>query len=31
MSKDQKFKVGEQVVYPSHGLGTIIDIENQVI
>ena len=26
-----KFKIGEKVVYPSHGVGEIIDIESQEI
>jgi CarD family transcriptional regulator len=31
MSKKPEFKVGERVVYPSHGVGEIIEIENQAI
>jgi CarD family transcriptional regulator len=28
---DLKFKIGDKVVYPSHGVGEIIDIEAQAI
>ncbi len=31
MSKNLEFKVGERVVYPSHGVGEIIEIEVQMI
>ncbi|MCC2646281.1 MAG: CarD family transcriptional regulator [Rickettsiaceae bacterium] len=31
MSKIQEFQVGESVIYPSHGVGEIIAVENQVI
>ena len=31
MSKNLEFKVGERVVYPSHGVGQIIEIEVQMI
>ncbi len=31
MSKNPEFKVGERVVYPSHGVGEIVDLESQVI
>ena len=31
MSKNLEFKVGERVVYPSHGVGEIVDIEAQMI
>lgn len=31
MSKDLEFKIGERVVYPSHGVGEIIDVEAQMI
>lgn len=31
MSEEQKFRVGQQVVYPSHGVGEVIDIEIQNI
>ena len=31
MSKNLEFKVGERVVYPSHGVGEIVEIESQVI
>ena len=31
MSKKPEFKVGERVVYPSHGVGEIIQIESQAI
>lgn len=31
MSKKPEFIIGERVVYPSHGVGEIIDIENQII
>jgi CarD family transcriptional regulator len=31
MSKEPKFKVGDRVVYPSHGVGEIIEIECQAI
>lgn len=31
MSKKPEFKVGERVVYPSHGVGEIIEIESQAI
>lgn len=28
---DLKFKVGDKVVYPSHGVGEIIELETQII
>lgn len=31
MSKAPEFQVGEKVVYPSHGVGEIIEIESQTI
>lgn len=31
MSKKPEFKVGERIVYPSHGVGEIIEIESQAI
>jgi CarD family transcriptional regulator len=31
MSKNQEFQIGESVIYPSHGVGEIIAIENQNI
>lgn len=31
MAKDISFKIHDKVVYPSHGVGEIIDIEKQVI
>ena len=31
MTKSSEFKIGERVVYPSHGVGEIINIENQKI
>ena len=31
MTKLPEFKIGERVVYPSHGVGEIINIENQKI
>jgi len=31
MSKNLEFKIGERVVYPSHGVGEIVDIEAQMI
>ena len=31
MSKNLEFKVGERVVYPSHGVGEIVDVEAQMI
>lgn len=31
MSKNPEFKVGERVVYPSHGVGQIVQIESQII
>jgi len=31
MSKKTEFKIGDRVVYPSHGVGEIIDIESQTI
>ncbi len=31
MSKNPEFTVGERVVYPSHGVGEIIEIESHVI
>ena len=31
MSKNTEFKVGERVVYPSHGVGEIVEIECQTI
>ena len=29
--KNSDFKIGETVVYPKHGVGEIIDIENMEI
>ena len=26
-----EFKIGERIVYPSHGVGEIIKIENQIV
>ncbi len=31
MSEEQKFRIGQQVVYPSHGVGEVVDIEIQDI
>ena len=31
MSKNLEFKIGEVVVYPKHGVGEIIKIENMEI
>ena len=31
MSKNPDFKIGERVVYPSHGVGEIVEIESQMI
>ena len=31
MSKTLQFKVGDNVVYPSHGVGKVVEIESQVI
>lgn len=31
MSKNPEFKIGEKVVYPSHGVGQIVEIESQMI
>jgi CarD family transcriptional regulator len=31
MSEQQKFSIGDRVVYPSHGVGEVIDIETQQI
>jgi CarD family transcriptional regulator len=31
MSKNPEFNVGERVVYPSHGVGEIVEIESQMI
>ena len=31
MSKNLEFKVGERVVYPSHGVGEVVEIEVQMI
>ncbi len=31
MSKKLKFKVGENIVYPAHGVGKIVDVEKQEI
>ncbi|MDN3030979.1 MULTISPECIES: CarD family transcriptional regulator [Rickettsieae] len=31
MSTSSEFKVGERIVYPSHGVGEIINVEQQVI
>lgn len=31
MSVNQEFKIGDKVVYPSHGVGEVTDIENQMI
>lgn len=31
MNQNKEFKVGEKVVYPSHGVGEVISIENQEI
>lgn len=31
MSKNLEFKIGERVVYPSHGVGEIVEIEVQMI
>ncbi|MFK7973580.1 MAG: CarD family transcriptional regulator [Rickettsiaceae bacterium] len=31
MSKETEFRIGERVVYPSHGVGEIVEIESQSI
>lgn len=31
MATERNFKIGDNVVYPSHGVGKIIDIETQAI
>jgi CarD family transcriptional regulator len=31
MSEIMQFKVGDNVVYPSHGVGKVVDIESQVV
>lgn len=31
MTDNKKFNIGDNVVYPSHGVGEIIDIETQII
>ena len=31
MSKEPSFKIGDKVVYPSHGVGEIVNIESQTI
>lgn len=31
MTEDVKFKVGDKVVYPSHGVGEIVELESQAI
>ena len=31
MSKNLEFKINDRVVYPSHGVGEIIEIESQII
>jgi CarD family transcriptional regulator len=31
MSISSEFKVGERIVYPSHGVGEIVNVEQQVI
>jgi len=31
MSKNPEFKIGEKVVYPSHGVGQIVEIESQMV
>lgn len=31
MTQEKKFQVGDRVVYPSHGVGEIIEIESQSI
>lgn len=31
MSNDLEFKIGDVVIYPSHGMGEIIEIESQTI
>lgn len=31
MSDKEKFTIGEKVVYPSHGVGEIIDIKSQTV
>jgi CarD family transcriptional regulator len=31
MSQTQNFDIGDQVVYPAHGVGEIVNIEDQVI
>jgi CarD family transcriptional regulator len=30
MSKNLEFKVGERVVYPSHGVGEIVDVKQMI-
>ncbi|WP_425362615.1 CarD family transcriptional regulator [Candidatus Tisiphia endosymbiont of Hybos culiciformis] len=31
MSTSSEFKVGERIVYPSHGVGEIVNVEQQII
>ncbi|HJD57525.1 MAG TPA: CarD family transcriptional regulator [Rickettsia endosymbiont of Sericostoma sp.] len=31
MSMSSEFKVGERIVYPSHGVGEIVNVEQQII
>lgn len=31
MSTSSEFKVGERIVYPSHGVGEIVNVEHQII
>jgi CarD family transcriptional regulator len=31
MSQNQQFEIGNKVVYPSHGVGEIVNIEDQII
>lgn len=31
MSEQQRFNIGERVVYPSHGVGEVVDVEIQPI
>ncbi|NRB10537.1 MAG: CarD family transcriptional regulator [Rickettsiaceae bacterium] len=31
MSEEQKFRIGQKVVYPSHGVGEVVDVEVQNI
>ncbi len=31
MMRSFEFKIGERIVYPSHGVGEIINIENQIV